>query len=59
MSRSNTFGYKMNDKLRDNVANGIYGLEKLPFTKQQMTIIKDAGYVPEDAEEMIVVDEGF
>ena len=57
MSRSIKFGYKMNDKLRDNVANGIYGLEKLPFSKQQMAILKDGGYVPEDAEEMIVIDE--
>ena len=57
MSRSIKFGYKMNDKLQDNVANGIYGLEKLPFSKQQMTILKDGGYVPEDAEEMVITEE--
>ena len=29
---------------------GIYGLDKLPFSRQQMDILKKSGYIPEDAE---------
>ena len=41
---------KMNEKLLENIENGIYGLEKLPFSKQQMTYLKNGGFIPEDAE---------
>ena len=50
MSRTNTLHDKMNKTLLENIENGIYGLEKLPFSKQQMTYLKNAGFVPEDAE---------
>lgn len=40
----------MNRILLQNVKNGIYGLKKLPFSKQQLTILKDSGYIPEDVE---------
>lgn len=49
----------MNGRLIRNIEHGIYGLEKLPFNKQQLTILKDSGYIPEDAEieNMEVEDE--
>lgn len=50
MSRTNTLHEKMNQKLLENIENGIYGLEKLPFSKQQMTYLKNGGFLPEDAE---------
>ena len=50
MSRTNTLHYKMNEKLLENIENGIYGLEKLPFSKQQTTYLKNGGFIPEDAE---------
>lgn len=50
MSRTNTLHDEMNETLLKNLENGIYGLEKLPFKKQQMTYLKNAGFVPEDAE---------
>ncbi len=40
----------MNRLLMQNIKKGIYGLEKLPFNKQQLGILKNSGYVPEDAE---------
>ena len=50
MSRTNTLHDKMNEKLLENIENGIYGLEKLPFSKQQMAYLKNGGFLPEDAE---------
>ena len=50
MSRTNKLHDKMNEKLLENIENGIYGLEKLPFSKQQMTYLKNGGFIPEDAE---------
>lgn len=48
--RNNEFGAVMNQKLIENMENGIYGLEEIPFTKQQMTILKNSGWIPDDAE---------
>lgn len=48
--RNNIFGNVMNDVLLKNIKNNIYGLKKVPFTKQQFNILKDSGYIPEDAE---------
>lgn len=39
----------MNRILLQNVKNGIYGLKELPFSKQQLAILKDSGFIPEDA----------
>ena len=39
----------MNKNLLRNIENGIYGLEKLPFSRQQMNILKKSGYIPADA----------
>lgn len=50
MSRTNTLHDKMNEILLENIENGIYGLEKLPFSKQQMTYLRNGGFIPEDAE---------
>lgn len=48
--RNNLLGDIMNRLLIKNIENGIYGLDKLPFSRQQMDILKKSGYVPEDAE---------
>lgn len=50
ISRNHHMREDMNRILMQNIKKGIYGLEKLPFSKQQMTILKGSGYVPEDAE---------
>lgn len=50
MSRTNTLHDKMNETLLENIENGIYGLEKLPFSKQQIPYLKNGGFIPEDAE---------
>ncbi len=48
--RNNLLGDIMNRLLIKNIENGIYGLDKLPFSRQQMDILKKSGYIPEDAE---------
>lgn len=48
--RNNLFGEAMNRNLLSNIENGIYGLDKLPFSRQQMDILKKSGYIPADAE---------
>ena len=48
--RNNLLGDVMNRLLIKNIENGIYGLDRLPFTKQQMDILRNSGYIPEDAE---------
>lgn len=50
ISRNNLLGEAMNRNLVKNIENGIYGLEKLPFSKQQFDILKGSGYISEDAE---------
>lgn len=44
------FKEKMDSKLLNNIKNKIYGLEYLPFEKQQITILKDGGYISSDEE---------
>ncbi len=48
--RNNLLGDIMNRLLIKNIENGIYGLDKLPFSRQQMDILKKSGYIPENAE---------
>ncbi len=48
--RNNLLVDVMNNALIKNIENGIYGLDKLPFSRQQMDILKKSGYIPEDAE---------
>lgn len=50
ITRNNLLSNTMNRNLLENIENGIYGLEKLPFSKQQMDILKKSGYIPSDAE---------
>ena len=54
ISRNNSLGDAMNRTLVNNIENGVYGLEKLPFSRQQSGILKNSGYIPEDAE----IEEG-
>ena len=48
--RNNLLVDVMNNALIKNIENGIYGLDKLSFSRQQMDILKKRGYIPEDAE---------
>lgn len=48
--RNNLLGDIMNGLLIKNIENGIYGLDKLPFSRQQMDILRKSGYIPADAE---------
>ncbi|GFI17695.1 hypothetical protein IMSAGC009_02867 [Lachnospiraceae bacterium] len=48
--RNNLLGDIMNRLLIKNIESGIYGLDKLPFSRQQMDILKKSGYIPADAE---------
>lgn len=50
ITRNNLLSNTMNRNLLENIENGIYGLEKLPFSKQQMDTLKKSGYIPADAE---------
>lgn len=51
MTRSYSFGQEMNRKLLKNIENGILGLEELPFSKQQIAILKNSGMIPNDESE--------
>ena len=48
----------MNKVLAENIENGIYGLAKTPFSRQQMDILKKEGYIPENAENGCEESEG-
>ncbi len=50
ITRNNLLSDTMNNALIKNIENGIYGLDKLPFSRQQMDILKKSGYIPADAE---------
>lgn len=50
---SNKFNGRMKSQLLKNIDNGIYGLEKLPFDKCQITNLKRLGYIPTDDNEEI------
>lgn len=49
MTRNEHFMKKMNQTLMKNIENGIYGLEEIPFTEEQMEYLKEKGFVPQDA----------
>lgn len=49
ISRTNLLKDTMNKILIKNIEIGIYGLEKLPLGKKQLDILRDSGYIPEDA----------
>ena len=50
MSDNRDMRNAINKTLLQNIENGIYGLEKLPFTKKDFEFLKETGYIPEDAE---------
>ena len=50
ITRNNFLSDTMNRNLLRNIENGIYGLDKLPFSKQQVDILKKSGFIPEDVE---------
>jgi hypothetical protein len=50
ITRTESLRKAMNKALTENIENGIYGLEELPFSKQQLKILKDSGYILEDTE---------
>lgn len=49
--RNGSLTEAMNKTLIDNIENGIYGLEKLPFEKQQLNILKESGFICKDTME--------
>lgn len=51
MTRNYSFGQEMNRKVLNNIENGILGLEELPFSKQQIAILKNSGMIPNDENE--------
>ena len=51
ISRNNSFVQAMNETLLKNIENGILGLEKLPFDKQQITILKNGGFISSEENE--------
>ncbi|MCH5271767.1 MAG: hypothetical protein J1E83_13685 [Lachnospiraceae bacterium] len=51
MTRTYSLGQEMNRKLHKNIKNGILGLEELPFSKQQMAILKNSGMIPNEENE--------
>lgn len=50
ITRNNLLRDTMNRNLLKNIENGIYGLDRLQFSRQQMDILKNSGYIPEDAQ---------
>lgn len=50
ITRNHLLSETMNGNLLRNIENGIYGLDKLPFSRQQMDTLKKSGYIPEDTE---------
>lgn len=50
INRNLNFGRTMNEVLLKNIDNGIYGLKNTPFSKQQLAILKESGFIPEDVE---------
>lgn len=48
MTRTVSIGDAMDEKLMENMDNGIYGLDKTRFDKQQLTNLRNAGYISDD-----------
>ncbi len=48
ISRNYHMKEEMDRRLIQNIKKGIYGLEKLPLSKPQLSILKNSGYIPED-----------
>lgn len=48
MSLNDSLRTDLRDTLLNNLENGIMGLEKRLFDKQQIRILKDGGFIPDD-----------
>ena len=51
MSRNHSLVHEMNQTLQKNIENGILGLEELPFSKQQIAILRNGGIIPDEESE--------
>ena len=40
----------INEKLKKNMDDGLYGLQRLPFTRTDFAFLQETGYIPEDEE---------
>ena len=50
MRQTNQFKTTIDKQIRDNLKNGIYGLENQTFSKSQLENLKNGGFIPEDEE---------
>lgn len=48
--RNRAMEIAMNNRLMQNIKNGIWGLKNRLFTKHDLELLKETGYIPEDAE---------
>ena len=48
MTRNYSLVQEMNCKLQKNIENGVLGLEELPFSKQQIAILRNSGMIPDE-----------
>ena len=51
MTRTNSLAQEMNRKLQENIENGVLGLEELPFSKQQIAILRNSGMILDEETE--------
>ena len=51
MTRTNSLAQEMNRKLQENIENGILGLEELPFSRQQIAILRNSGMILDEETE--------
>ena len=51
MSRNHSLVREMNQTLQRNIENGIIGLEELPFSKQQIAILRNGGFISDENNE--------
>ena len=51
VSRNKAFREKLNEKLLDNLENGIAGLGETSFSAQQIKILKDSGFINNEEED--------
>lgn len=57
MYRNHSLVHEMNQTLQKNLENGILGLEELPFSKQQITILRNGGLIPDEENEQTECEE--
>lgn len=52
LSRNNSLSQEMSKKLLDNIENGDIGFGKLSFSPQQLTILKNSGFIDDEIKDM-------